>query len=59
LQNQGRISLGPRPNGAAIVKRKAIGIVACIGDAHQGPVLQTIDLKEVTQTFDDPGGSTA
>src|SRR5262249_35226634 len=23
---------GPRPNGAAIVKRKGIGIAACIGD---------------------------
>jgi DNA-binding beta-propeller fold protein YncE len=47
---------GPRPNGAAIVKRKNIGIAACIGDAHQGPVLQTIDLKEVTQrSIDLPG----
>ena len=40
---------GPRPNGAAIVKRKGIGIAACIGDVDQGPVLQIIDLKEVTQ----------
>lgn len=40
---------GPRPNGAAIVKRKGIGIAACIGDADQGPVLQLIDLKDVTQ----------
>jgi DNA-binding beta-propeller fold protein YncE len=40
---------GPRPNGAAIVKRKNIGIAACIGDAQQGPVLQVIDLKQVTQ----------
>jgi hypothetical protein len=40
---------GPRPNGAAIVKRKRIGIAACIGDADQGPILQIIDLKAVTQ----------
>jgi streptogramin lyase len=40
---------GPRPNGAVIVKGKGIGIAACIGDAHQGPVLRIIDLKEVTQ----------
>jgi DNA-binding beta-propeller fold protein YncE len=46
----------PRPNGAAIVKRKRLGIVACIGDAQQGPTLQVIDLKEVTQrAIDLPG----
>jgi len=47
---------GPRPNGAAIVRRTGIGIAACIGDAQQGPVLQTIDLKAVTQhAIDLPG----
>jgi len=40
---------GPRPNGAAILKRRGIGIAACIGDAHQGPALQSINLKAVTQ----------
>jgi hypothetical protein len=40
---------GPRPNGAAIVKRKNLGIAACIGDADQGPLMQVINLKEVTQ----------
>jgi hypothetical protein len=40
---------GPRPNGAAIVKRRGLGIVACIGDVHQGPSLQVIDFKEGTQ----------
>lgn len=40
---------GPRPNGAAILKRRGIGIVACIGDAQQGPTLQVIDLKHITQ----------
>ena len=40
---------GPRPNGAAIIKNKGIGIAACIGDAQQGPTLQVIDLKTATQ----------
>jgi hypothetical protein len=40
---------GPRPNGAAIVKGMGVGIAACIGDADQGPTLQIINLKEVTQ----------
>lgn len=40
---------GPRPNGAAIVKHKGLGIAACIGDARQGPILQVIDLKNATQ----------
>ena len=40
---------GPRPNGAVIVKRRNLGIAACIGDADQGPILQLIDLKAVTQ----------
>jgi hypothetical protein len=47
---------GPRPNGAAIVKRKSIGIAACIGDMHQGPILQIINLKDETQrALDLPG----
>jgi DNA-binding beta-propeller fold protein YncE len=40
---------GPRPNGAAIVKRRGLGVAACIGDANQGPILQAIDLKNATQ----------
>lgn len=47
---------GPRPNGAALVKRSGIGIAACIGDAHQGPTPQVINLREVTQrAIDLPG----
>jgi hypothetical protein len=47
---------GPRPNGAAIVKNKGIGVAACIGDAQQGPTLQVIDLKRATQrAIDLPG----
>lgn len=47
---------GPRPNGAAILKRRGICVVACIGDAQHGPTLQVIDLKEITQrAIDLPG----
>jgi hypothetical protein len=47
---------GPRPNGAVIVKRTGIGIAACIGDAHQGPILQIINLRDATQrAIDLPG----
>jgi hypothetical protein len=47
---------GPRPNGAVIIKHRSIGIAACIGDVDQGPVLQIINLKEVTQrAIDLPG----
>ena len=40
---------GPRPNGAAIVKRMGVGVAACIGDGHQTPTLQIINLKDGTQ----------
>jgi hypothetical protein len=37
---------GPRPNGAVIVDRKKLAIVACIGDEHEGPMLQAFDLDD-------------
>jgi len=37
---------GPKPNGAAIVKRKSIGIAACIGDDREGPTLHVYGLKD-------------
>lgn len=40
---------GRRPNGAAIVKRMGVGVAACIGDGHQTPTLQIINLKDGTQ----------
>ncbi|HKO71315.1 MAG TPA: hypothetical protein VJV58_10315 [Bradyrhizobium sp.] len=40
---------GPRPNGAAIIKRLGIGVAACIGDGHQIPTLQIVNLKDGTQ----------
>jgi streptogramin lyase len=47
---------GPRPNGAAILKRPGIGIAACIDDEHQGPTLQVTNLTENTRrVIDLPG----
>ncbi len=37
---------GPRPNGAAIVKRSGIGIAACIGDDREGPTLHVYALHD-------------
>lgn len=36
---------GPRPNGAAIVKRLSLGLAACIGDEEEGPTLQSFHLR--------------
>jgi len=47
---------GPRPNGAAIVKRTGIAIAACIGDDREGPTLLAVDLKDGSQrVIDLPG----
>jgi streptogramin lyase len=47
---------GPRPNGAAVVKRANMGIVACIGDDREGPTVHLYDLKSSSQrTIDLPG----
>jgi DNA-binding beta-propeller fold protein YncE len=35
---------GPRPNGVAIVARRHLAVVACIGDGAHGPELQVLDL---------------
>ncbi|MET4492132.1 hypothetical protein [Bradyrhizobium sp. LA7.1] len=36
---------GARPNGAAIVKRSGLGLVACIGDERETPTLQSFALR--------------
>lgn len=36
---------GARPNGAAIIARSSLGVVACISDEQQTPALQVFDLK--------------
>ncbi len=47
---------GPRPNGAAIVKAKNLGIVACIGDDNAGPTLQVYGLNDRSHaSIDLPG----
>jgi DNA-binding beta-propeller fold protein YncE len=37
---------GARPNGAAIIKQKDLGIVACIGDDRAGPTLHVYGLTD-------------
>src|SRR5436190_5835515 len=49
-------SSGPRPNGAAIVKRAGIGIAACIGDDRTGPTLHVINLRQGSQRMIDLPG---
>jgi hypothetical protein len=47
---------GARPNGAAVTKRTGIGIVACIGDDHEGPSLHVLKLTSGEQIkIDLPG----
>jgi DNA-binding beta-propeller fold protein YncE len=47
---------GARPNGAAIVSRAALGIVACIGDERETPTLQSFGLNDRRQTVIDLPG---
>jgi hypothetical protein len=47
---------GPRPNGAAIIKRAGIGIAACNGDDREGPTLHVFNLKDGSRrAIDLPG----
>ena len=47
---------GPRPNGAAIVKRSGVGIAACIGDDRNTPTLHLFGLKDGShRAIDLPG----
>jgi hypothetical protein len=47
---------GPRPNGAAIVKRADLAIAACIGDEREGPTLHALNLKDGSQSVIDLPG---
>jgi hypothetical protein len=50
------LATGPRPNGAAIVKRLSLGIAACIGDEKETPTLQAFRLGDGQRTkLDLPG----
>src|SRR4029077_6907997 len=56
LQTKAVYKTGARPNGAAIVKRLSLGIVACIGDERETPTLQAFHLDDGHQaTLDLPG----
>jgi hypothetical protein len=56
LQTKAVFETGARPNGAAIVKRLSLGIVACIGDGREAPTLQAFDLNDGRRkTLDLPG----
>jgi len=56
LETKAVFKTGARPNGAAIVKRAALGIVACIGDERESPALQAFDLNDRKQAaIDLPG----
>src|ERR671935_3265510 len=44
LETKAVLKTGGRPNGAAIVKRKALGVAACIGDEGEEPTLQAFAL---------------
>jgi DNA-binding beta-propeller fold protein YncE len=48
FETKSLLKTGPRPNGAAIVASKGLGIVACIGDERHGPTLQVFGLRDHT-----------
>ena len=56
LQTKAVMKTGPRPNGAAIVKRLSLGIAACIGDGSEKPTLQAFRLDTKSRlTLNLPG----
>jgi DNA-binding beta-propeller fold protein YncE len=46
LETKVALKTGARPNGAAIVKRLSLGVVACIGDEREPPTLQAFHLHD-------------
>ena len=56
LKTKSVLNTGARPNGAAIVKRLALGIAACIGDEKETPTLQAFRLNDCHRVkLDLPG----
>jgi hypothetical protein len=56
LETKTVLKTGARPNGAAIIKRLALGIVACIGDDRETPTLHAFGLSDRKQvSIDLPG----
>ena len=45
LETRAEFDTGLRPNGVAIVSRRKLAVIACIGDETHGPVLQVLDLE--------------
>src|SRR5205823_2140238 len=37
---------GPRPNGAVVVNRRNLAVVACIGDGQEGPTLHSFGFED-------------
>jgi hypothetical protein len=44
LETRAVLKTAPRPNGVALLARRRLAIVACIGDEAHGPELQVIEL---------------
>jgi hypothetical protein len=44
LETRAVFKTGRRPNGVAIVSRRGLAVVACIGDETRGPELQVLNL---------------
>ena len=56
LKTRAVMKTGPRPNGAAIVRRLSLGIAACIGDESEKPTLQAFRLDTASHlTLNLPG----
>jgi len=56
LETRAVYKTGARPNGAAILARKGLGIVACIGDERERPTLEVFGLRDRTHvSIDLPG----
>src|SRR5438105_7016383 len=56
LETKTVLKTGARPNGAAIIKRLALGIVACIGNDRENPTLHAFSLNDRKQeSMDLPG----
>ena len=56
FETKATLKTGARPNGAAIVKHLALGIVACIGDDQENPTLHAFGLNDRRQvSIDLPG----
>jgi DNA-binding beta-propeller fold protein YncE len=56
LKTHGVFTVGPKPNGVAIVASRKLAIAACIGDDDHGPTLETIELDSGEhRSIDLPG----